>query len=322
MNRELSQQEIDTLVTAANRSEPAGKEHNSVEPWRIEKSGQVAAEQTSVVNGVHEALAKGIGQSLGVYLRIGFETAFVSIEQVTFRECLERIAPGTYLMSLQFHGAPAAIEIDQPLVFPLIDVLLGGTGQGPEVTRDVTEIEEHIMEGVGKIICHEIATAWGVDTGECDLIAALNLVQAQSLMSVNDRVAIAEFDSKMGEAAGKVRIVIPATTLNTLLRKLSSQSAQARPLKALPSQSQVREKLMECTYPVTLGLTAIHVPLDRILELCPDQVCNLGIPIDKPASLIIAGKNAFEAIPVRQGRKRAAQVGQERLHSEQKRTGQ
>ncbi|MGA9527477.1 MAG: FliM/FliN family flagellar motor switch protein [Terriglobales bacterium] len=322
MDRTLSQQEIDALLTAANRSASAGKQHNSVEPWRVERSRQVGAEQTGVVNGVHETLAKGIAQSFGAYLRISFETAFLSVQQITFHEFVQQLASGTYLLSIQFHGAPAAIEIDQPLVFPLIDVLLGGTGQGPAVTRDITEIEEHIMEGIGKIVCHEIATAWSVDTSECDLIGALNPVQAQSLMAAHDRVFVAEIDSKMGEAAGKIRAAVPAATFNALLRKLSSQSGHNKPFKSLPSQPQLQEKLMECTYPVTLGLTSIHVPLDRLLKLRADEVCNLGVTVDRPASLIIAGKNAFEAIPVRQGRKRAAQVGLERLHSEQKRTGQ
>jgi flagellar motor switch protein FliM len=133
---------------------------------------------------------------------------------------------------------------------------------------------------------------------------------------------IAEFDSKMGEAAGKVRIIIPAATFNVLLRKLSSESGHTKPFKSLPSHSHVREKLMDCSYPVTLGLTAIQVPLDRILDLQPEQICNLGIPVDQPASLLIAGRNTFEAIPVRQGKKRAAQVGQRKIHSEEKRTGQ
>ena len=323
MDSKLNQQEIEALLKLANTTSQASASHNrSVEPCRFERSGQFGTEQASVVTGVQEAFAKGLTQSLGAYLRVSFETALVSVEQMTFRESVEHIAPGTYLLSLQFHGTAAAIQIDQCLVFPLIDILLGGTGQGQTVKRDVTEIEDHVMEGVGKIICHEIATAWGMDLSDCDLIGAQGLAQIQRLLPANDRVVVSKFESKMAEASGQLQVLVPAITFNALLRRLSNDAGHGKSLKPTPSGCKLGEKMMECLFPVSLGISAIRLPIDKVLELGPDQVCDLGVPLSQSASLIIAGRDTFEAIPVRQGRMRAAQVGQPRTYTEQERKTQ
>jgi flagellar motor switch protein FliM len=319
MESKLSQIDIEALLKAAGRlGAIPPKQYGTVEPCHFERSGQFSAEQASVVNDVQEALAKGLTQSLGAYLRVSFETVLISVTQTTYRESVDQISPGAYLLSIRFHGAPAAVQLDKSLVFPLIDVLLGGTGVGQTIERDVTEIEDHVMGGVSKILCHALAAAWATDLKDCDLVGAQGLVQMQRLLPPNDRVVTSQFEIKLAETTGNVRIVVPVNTANGLLRKLSSDSSQARSPKPKSSGSRLGETVLECSFPATLGITTIRLPIDKVLSLDPGQVCDLGIPLSEPASLIIAGRDTFEAIPVRRGKKRAAQVGLQRTPNEKR----
>jgi flagellar motor switch protein FliM len=323
MDNPLNQYEIEALLRLAHAGEAAAPEkQRTVEPYRFERSGQFGAEQAGVVSGVQEALAKGITQSLGAYLRTSFETTLASVEQMTFREAVEHVPPETYLLSLQFQSGAGIIQIDQSLVFPLIDILLGGTGQGPMVNREVTEIEDHVMEGVGKIVCHEIAAAWGVDAGNCDLVGAQRLPQIQRLLPANDRVVVSKFESKMGETSGQLQVLIPAITFNALLRKLSSDVGGGNAAAPSPSGAKLAQKMMDCLFPVSLALSAIQLPVEKVLELRPEQVCDLGVPLNRSASFIVAGRETFDGIPVRQGQKRAAQIGQQKKQSAQEKRGQ
>jgi len=320
MQNELSQQDILALLKAANQA-GAGKaaSERSVAPWQAERSGQFRADQGSIVSDIQDSLAKGLTQSLGAYLRASFETTSVAVTQMTFREAVEHAA-GAYLLAVKFQETPAVIQIEQTLVFPLIDILLGGNGQGPVAAREVTEIEDHVMEGVGRIVCHEIATAWGANPNECELIGAQHLTQVQRLLSANDRVVVLQFESKMAEVAGHLRLLVPGTTFNALLRKLSSDAGQPRSAKSAGIGSKLGEKMLKCSFRVSLGVTEIKLPVDKIMGLAPGQVCDLGVPVSQSAALIIAGRDAFDANPVRQGRKRAAQLGQQRLPSAEERT--
>ncbi|HVM91877.1 MAG TPA: FliM/FliN family flagellar motor switch protein [Terriglobales bacterium] len=320
MQTELNYENIVALLKAAKQAaKPERERAKSVKPWQAERSGQFRADQASVVTDVQDNLAKALTQSLGAYLRVSFETTSVSVTQITFREAVGHTTEGTYNLALKFQGTPAVIQLEQTLVFPLIDILLGGTGQGPATPRDVTEIETHVMEGIGRIICHEIATAWGLDSSDCELIGPQGLAQMQRLLSANDRVVVSQFESKMGEATGFLRLLVPGTAFNALLRKLSTDGQTKSP-RASAASTKLGEKMLECTFRVSLGVAAIKLPVDRVLKLAPGQVCDLGVPVNQPAALIIAGRDTFDANPVRQGRKRAAHLGQPRLQPIEERT--
>jgi len=310
------------LLRSANRASSGVPESNQeVKRWQAERSGQFRTDQASIVTDVQETLAKGLAQSLGAYLRTTFETTPAAVVQMTVRDAMDHMAQGTYLLSFEFLQTPATIQIEESLVFSLIDILLGGGGEGQIASREVTEIEDHVMEGVGKIICHEIATAWGADPRDCNLIGAQGLAQMQRLFSPNDRVVISQFDSKMGEASGYLRVLVPGTTFGVLLRKLASDAGHLKSSTTGSSGYKLGEKLMECSFPVALSVTAIQLPVDQILALASGQVCDLGVPVGQSGTLMIAGRAAFDASPVRQGRKRAAQIGRPRMQSSQERVG-
>jgi flagellar motor switch protein FliM len=202
----------------------------------------------------------------------------------------------------------------------LIDVLLGGDGQNQEISRDLTEIEEHVIEGIGRVICQEIATAWGLQSSECVLVGARAMLQVQRVLSPNDKVVVSPFHGKMADTTGSVRLIIPEMTFNVLLRRLANDANQVKPPKSPSLGLKMAEKLLECTFPVSPCVTAIQLPVDQILGLAPGNVCDLGVPLNRPAAFIISGRETFDANPVRQGRKRGAQVGQSRMNSLQEKT--
>ena len=163
MERVLTQDEIDAMVRQALGRQGAAKpETRSIRPCTFRQSGQLTGEQVAALNGLHEAFARSLTQSLGAYLRVGFEVNLVSVEQLSYSEFLARIPEVTYMMCffVKQMNSESALQIDHSLVFPLIDILLGGNGVCEILAREISEIEEQIMEGVAKIICHELETAW------------------------------------------------------------------------------------------------------------------------------------------------------------------
>jgi flagellar motor switch protein FliM len=51
------------------------------------------------------------------------------------------------------------MQLDLAIAFPLIDVRLGGEGAGQPPSREITEIEEQVIETVMRIICRELQSA-------------------------------------------------------------------------------------------------------------------------------------------------------------------
>ena len=320
MEKVLSQEEIDAMVQAARGQHDVPQQH-VVQPCSFRKSGQLSSEQTRALTILHEGFARSISQSLGAYLRVVFEATLKSVEQLPYSEFLQRVPEVTYMVSFQVKpiGAAAAMQLDHSLVFPLVDLLLGGTGQCEPMTREISEIEEHIMDGVARIICRELAAAWAPMSTEIELEHRQPTAQMQRFLTAAERTLRLSFDVKLGEATGALNLVFPLSISNTLLRKLSSDWSYGKLRTVSRSGQKLAEKMLDCPFPIGLAIPDIKLHIQNLLEIAEGDVCNLGVPVRMPAALIVAGREIFEAEPVRQGRHRAAQVRQSIATAEKER---
>jgi flagellar motor switch protein FliM len=327
MERVISKEEIDAMLRAASKRQAHSQNHDqkkearSITPCTFQHSGQLTAEQVVAINGLHEGFARGLSQSLGGYLRVSCEVNLVSTEQLAYSQLLERIPEVTYVMgfSVQQMSAPAALQIDHSVVFPLVDILLGGIGNCEILTREVSEIEEHIMGGVAEIICQQLETAWTALDTKVTVDGRQSSVQLRRFMSPREKTLCLSFQVTLGEATGKLNLILPISISNTLLRKLAADSSHEDPRAGSFTREQMTAQMLDCSFPVDLEITAIKLPFDTVAALTPQSVCDLGIPVRKPGSLVIAGREAFDAIPVRHGRNRAAQLGHSLTFSQEER---
>jgi len=310
----FSKQEIAAMLrVASNRQANSQKtETRSITPCTFKQSGQLTGNQVAALNGLHDGFARGVSQSLGVYLRLTFEVIMISTEQLSYSQLLERIPEVTYMMgfSIDQISAPAALQIDHSVVFPLVDILLGGVGQCEILTRDVSEIEEHLMEGVAAIMCQQLEAAWTPLGAKLKLDGRQPPAQVQRFMPPTEKTLCLSFEVKVAEATGKLNLILPVSISNMLLRKLAADSSYAKPRSGSFTREQMTAKILDCAFPVDLEITAIKLPFNTVAKLVPQSVCNLEIPVQKPASLLIAGREAFNATPVRHGQRRAVQLGQ------------
>jgi flagellar motor switch protein FliM len=323
MERALTQEEIDAMLRVASgrQGKNQRKETRSIKPCTFRQSGQLTGEQLAAVNGLHEGFARSLSQSLSAYLRVSFEVKLVSVEQLVYSQFLERIPEVTYMMAFRVEQmmAPAAWQIDHSLVFPLVDILLGGVGHCEILTREVSEIEDQIMEGVARIICRELGAAWTVLGANLSLDGRQSPAQVPRFLPSTEKTLCMSFEVRLAEATGMLNLILPVSISNTLLRKLSADSLHAKPRSADVTREHMTAKMLDCSFPIELGITAIKLPINTVAGLVPQSVCNLGVDVRKPASLVIAGREAFDANPVRHGRLRAAQLGESVTFSEEKR---
>src|SRR5215475_6260371 len=164
MRKTLEPSEVDALFSRAQFGPHASRQKPAfqVVPWDLRHTNQLTAEQLSAVGTLNEALARRLSSSLGAHLRVAFEMNPVSIEQMAYREFLKRLSELTYFASMHVMpiDARAAIQLDMSLAYPMIDLVLGGTGTDTMELRELTEIEEQTLESVLSVILLDIHAAW------------------------------------------------------------------------------------------------------------------------------------------------------------------
>jgi flagellar motor switch protein FliM len=315
MEKILTQEEIDALFRAAQgrvaEKPKAPSEERTLAACNFRQAARISKEQLRSVSQLHELFARNLTHSLGAYLRLAFEVNLVSAEQLNYGEFLQRIPEVTYLVSMTLHpmGVSAAIEIDLPLAFPVIDVLLGGPGRAEAALREITEIEEQILESVVRIMGRELEGTWHpVLEVQFTFDQRLRQADISRLMPPSEKILSLSFEIRMPEARGMLNIALPAAVSNALLRKLTQQASYRKQRGTADSTSQMRRRLDLCVFPLQLVLPVQHVRVSQILSLERGDVLKLDCPLGQAADLLVSRKALFTAQPVRARGHRAAQV--------------
>jgi flagellar motor switch protein FliM len=328
MERVLNQEEIDAMVRAARSgkselpSAPRPRPKESVQVCDFRQAGQLSKEQVRVISSLHEGFARNLSHSMAAYLRVVFEVNLVSVEQLAYREFLAQMAEVTYMTALHVRemNSQAALQIDHALVFPIVDILLGGVGSSGSLGREVTEIEEQIMDGVARMICRELQGTWHPIGFSVELEGRQPSGQMQRFFAPTEKTMLISFEVNIGEVRSTMNLLFPASVSNAILRKLAGDTGYAKPRKSAQSGARIFDRMKDSIFSTELGLKKIKLSIDELLAVQPGSIIDLGVAAYHPAAFCIAGKEVFQAHAVRNGRKRAAQLANRlQTHEEGKR---
>jgi len=313
MEKVLSQAEIDELFRAARGSEadtePAGGVQ--VERWDLHHAGTLRQEQLHSISRLHETFARDLTTAVGAYLRNKFEVALVAVEQLAYRDLLARIPNATYYASLHLLPGDAAgiLQIDLSLVFPIVDLLLGGPGGSAQSAREVSEIEEMLIEGVAQVICHELDLVWRPQGLEVTFEQRRPASQMLQLMPAQEKTLTLTFEVTMTASRGMLNIAFPAVVSSALLRKLARELVSQRPRGPAVHQQSILQRLLDSTVAMDLGTPLMPIKLADLLAMQAGVVLPLRLHIQEPARLRIKDRDCWLARPVRSSAScRAAQL--------------
>jgi flagellar motor switch protein FliM len=310
MEKVLNQAEIDDMVRKARSGGAAAATGPVVQPWDIRQAGQIASDQLRAINQLHENFARSLTSAIGGYLRIVFDCSLVSAEHLTFLEFLQRISEKTYVASCDLApvGATAVLQLDFAIAFPIIDVMLGGEGKSSQITRDLTEIEEQVLEGIVRIMCRELQAAWQAIALEFSFGQHQQPLQTQRLMPPEEKNLCLSFEIKMSETRGTLNLAIPAVVSNALLRKISADFSYQRRRTPIETRHQIQRKLVNCFFPVELSIPGLQVPVQNLTKLAPGDVLAFPKSASAPALMMVDDVRLCSATPVRANARRAARV--------------
>jgi flagellar motor switch protein FliM len=312
MDKVLNQEEIDAMVRVARGGQPSTSQpvQQVVQPWDIRQAGQIGSEQMRAINQLHEVFARNLTSSVGAYLGIAFDCSLVSAEHLTYREFLQRLPETPYLASCDLLpvGAVSVLQLDLSVAFPVIDLLLGGEGKGGDLGREITEIEEQILESVMRIICRELQTSWQAIGLEFKFGQRQTVAHAERLMVPEEKNLCLSLEVKMEETRGTLNLAVPAIVSNALLRKISADLSYQRPRGPVEARRRIEKRLLEASFRVELSTPDLPLFLQDLAGLTPNRVLSFPRSPFAPAVLAVDGVRLCSAMPVRVNSRRAARV--------------
>jgi len=289
----------------------------SVDRCNFRVAGKLSNEDARLLTSVHESIAEKVAATLDMSLGREFQCKFRSLREVTLKEYLAETAPISYAVPLA--GGLVTLEFSLGLVFPLIELLMGGKGDSDDVTRDLSEIEEELMHDVVLQVMRTVESVWS--TPGLSLVPGARVKSSFIFQTLRpaEKVTILSYEMAFGSATGWFQLVLARPFLDVLMKRIKAEQPQAKSkVRSFPAPP-LRERMLDCEMEVAAELTELKVAVRDLVRLRPGSVLKLRAPVRTPGMLTAGGRELFEATPVRSGQQRAAQLGNRSLITEWKR---
>src|ERR1043166_678735 len=183
----------------------------------------------------NETFARRATQSLSSRLGIACEVVSQSSDQIPAKTFLQKAGDTAYIVSvyLEPRHEVALLYIDSMLLFPIVDLLLGGKGQQTEISREVTDIEDQIAKELIKILCQEFQVAWKTFNVEVKVGVRQSSAELQRMFSPADKTLMFNFAVNLPETGGGFQLLIPTTSASMFM----NAAVEEAPAKNSSAQS-------------------------------------------------------------------------------------
>lgn len=307
------QEEVEsaTAPTRETGTRKAGGKVPAVRSCDFRSAGRLSNENARGLTAIHETFARFLASALDVYLGTGLEVKLRALDQLPIKDHIADIAPLTYIApcTLSTDASTMIVECDIDLVFPIIDLLLGGAGAPMNGSRELSEIEEEIMQEVTSLIARQAENAWRLPAMSLTANRRIRSSILHQYCPPTEKVTLVKFEVEIAGVTGSLQLVFPTSFVNILIKQIKLDQPQKKGgLRYFPAPN-IRERILDCDFVVAADLPYLRVAVRDLIALQPGCVLKLRAPVKTPGMLTVGGREIFEATPVRNGSQKAAQLG-------------
>ncbi|HXR78621.1 MAG TPA: flagellar motor switch protein FliM [Bryobacteraceae bacterium] len=293
---------------------------STIEPYDFRRPDRIAKEQLRSIHLLHETFARAVASSLSAFLRSYVFVNLASVEQLSFAEFVKSLPSPSCMVSLGLrpYEGNAVLELGHSLVFPIFEMLLGGTGKNSaNIHREITEIEKSILDSVFRVILQELKSAWQAVTF-MDFIIESHETEPQLLqmLAPNEAVVAVGLEMQIGENRGVMNIGIPSIIVKMLRQKFDQQWTVRKGQSTDSEHARIFKLLKPACLQADVRLTGPTVRLDDLLRIDVGDVLTFDHSTAKELKLQLNGKTKFLGHVVANGGKREFQIGAESRSAE------
>jgi flagellar motor switch protein FliM len=271
------------------------KTDKKVAKYNFKRPDRISKNQIRSLHFVHDRFARNFSSSLSAYLRMVVEISLEAIEQVSYADFLSQTTDPTCYsaISLRPLDGLAAIDIGPDLVFPIIDRLLGGSGQTIGNNRPITEIEQSIMQNVLRLLVDNLKESWrpvyAMDFSVSSLETNPHMVQ---VVAPNEMVVHFKFQVRMRNAISRMHLAFPTLVLEPIIH-IFDQEWQTR--KKITVDNALLTQVRSVPVNVSIETGPTNFPMQSLLSLQAGDTLVLDQRMDFPAQIRVAGKHKLQA---------------------------
>jgi len=317
MNRQLSQTEIDAVFQSLQAQSGDSQPTKKAELFDFRRPDRIAKSQLRATHLLHDNFVRNLVSSLSAYLRTYLIVNLVSVEQLSYAEFLECLPSPTCIVSLGMkpYDGNAVLELNSSLIFPILEILLGGNGKtSTTIQREITEIEQNLLEGLFRIILRDLKEAWnGITNIEFNIDSMETEPQFLQILAPSEAVVAIAIEIRIGETIGMMNIALPSIIIKMMRQKFDQQWSVRKTQSTSNEQVRILDLIRPAIVSAQVLLDGPTLLLKDMMKLEEGDVLTFDYSVDKPLDLLINGKLKFHGQIATVGQKLGFAIDEVRL---------
>ncbi len=311
-SRQLSQQEIDEVFqnTQGRPADRAGSKRATLFDFR--RPDRIAKSQLRAIHQLHDNFVRNLVSSLSAYLRSYLIVNLVSVEQLSYSEFLECLPSPTCIASLGLkpYDGNAVLELNSSLIFPILEILLGGDGKLQfSAQREITEIEQVLLDGLLRLILRDLHEAWTLVTPIDFTIENIETEpQFLQILAPSEAVVAVAIEIRIGDSIGMMNIAMPSIIIKMMRQKFDQQWTLRKSASTDQEQSRVLNLIRYSDLASEVLLAGPQLLLRDLMNLEEGDVLSLEFPAARPLDLLLNGQTRYLGEIVNAGRRTAFRI--------------
>ena len=316
MAKLLSQEEIDALLvndSIGDQSVLGAGSQKMVNLYDFRHPDRVSKEQMRALRTIHERFGRVFATYLSSTLRMMVDIKVDSIDQVTYSEyAMSLTTPACiYVISMEnLHGS-ALIEFSSDLFFILLERQLGGAGKAAIENREVTIIEQKVLEKVVLNALKFLNEAWeSITPLGCKLESFETNAQFVQIAPPSEPVVIIILDVYIKDKTYNINLAIPYYVIEPVMQNLSAQTwiSFTQHTEENDQSAKVKENILQTEVNLIATLGTADINIKEFLNLQKGDLIRLNEDINDPLRISVNENLKFLGSPGTSGIHKAIEI--------------
>jgi flagellar motor switch protein FliM len=307
MSHILSQDEVDALLRGISGGEIETEVEDHRDPaeiisYDLATQDRIIRARMPTLEMTNEKFARMFRTTLSSLMRKVVSVTALSVDVIKFGEFLKTLPVPTslHLFRMDPMRGNAILVVESKVIFTLIDILFGGTGQGTYKVegREFTAIENNLIKKLVQSALSDLEKAWKplIDLKISYQRSEIN-PQFAHIVPPTDMVLIINFEIEIEYTSGIMSLCIPYLTLEPVREKLSAGFQGEQMEMDNTWINRFREGLMYSKVDLLVELGRTEINAGDVINLKKGDVIVLDQYASEALNIFIEGILKFKGYP-------------------------
>jgi len=325
----LSQEEVNALLQSVPLTEEAPRPTAPAAPlpgggpgqpgyrkrasrYDFKRPNRISKNVLQSLHFLHERFARNLALNLSAYLRTIADIVLLSVDQLSYAEFLMSLPETTCINVVKIapQGGTLAFEVNPTLVFAIIEKLMGGSSETPTMNREITLIEQQLVEGFIRMSLRDLQDGWQtIGDATFDLERQETSPQLVQIVAPNEIVVVIVFEVKIGQSSGMMNFCIPAIYLEPFAVELKQENrTDITTRMSAADHRRIDEVLARAPVSLAADLAEKRMAIRDLLALKAGDLLPLDRESGAPVTVKVAGIPKYLASFGSRKNKRAVRI--------------